>query len=72
MPDPQTVNGSPRAPRISVIVPTLNEQACLAAFDVLNETVLFILEEDKQQKEKTKRRQQLSKAIDAFDASGKL
>ena len=31
MPDPQTANGSPAVPRISVIVPTLNEQACLAA-----------------------------------------
>ena len=31
MPDPQTAHGSLIAPRISVIVPTLNEQACLAA-----------------------------------------
>ena len=31
MPHPQTADGSPAAPRISVIVPTLNEQACLAA-----------------------------------------
>ena len=31
MPDPHNANGSPAAPRISVIVPTLNEQACLAA-----------------------------------------
>ena len=31
MPGPQTANGSPAIPRISVIVPTLNEQACLAA-----------------------------------------
>ena len=28
---PQTANGSPASPRISVIVPTLNEQACLTA-----------------------------------------
>ena len=31
MPDSQTADGGPAAPRISVIVPTLNEQACLAA-----------------------------------------
>ncbi len=31
MPHPQTANGSPVGPRISVIVPTLNEQACLTA-----------------------------------------
>ena len=31
MPCPQIANGSPAAPGISVIVPTLNEAACLAA-----------------------------------------
>ena len=31
MPHRQTTEGSPATPRISVIVPTLNEQACLAA-----------------------------------------
>ena len=31
MPHPQTANGSPVGPRISVIVPTLNEHACLTA-----------------------------------------
>ena len=31
MPHPQTADGSPVGPRISVIVPTLNEQDCLTA-----------------------------------------
>ena len=31
MPHPQTANDAPAAPGISVIVPTLNERACLAA-----------------------------------------
>ena len=31
MPDPPSANGPPAAPCISVIVPTLNEKACLAA-----------------------------------------
>lgn len=31
MPHPQTANDAPAAPRISVIVPTLNERVCLAA-----------------------------------------
>ena len=31
MPDPSSVDGPPAAPCISVIVPTLNEKACLAA-----------------------------------------
>ena len=31
MPNPQTADGSLASPRISVIVPTLNEQTCLAA-----------------------------------------
>ena len=31
MPQPHTANRSPAAPRLSVIVPTLNERACLAA-----------------------------------------
>ena len=36
MPHPQTADGLSAAPRISVIVPTLNEQSCLAAtLDVL-------------------------------------
>jgi hypothetical protein len=46
----------------------LTEEQCLSAFDVMKQSIMFILQDDKQKQEELKRREDLRKTISGFRA----
>lgn len=56
---------------LSIGIHELEEKQCLSFFEIMKQSIIFILEEDKRQKEEQELRDKFSKAIASFDASSK-
>ena len=54
---------------LSIGIHQLDEQKCLSYFDIMKQSIIIILEEDKRKKEELELKARFSKAISSFDAS---
>jgi hypothetical protein len=51
---------------LSIGIHELDEDACLGYFDVMKQSIIFILDDDKRKKQELDARSQLAKTIAAF------